>query len=173
MDQPVYMKASSQQHNFRFHNLGIGDIQLGRKPEQIPALVPFQRYSRKNSFIVSPNPSLYQFFNGDVKVMIENDDPGLALQHLFTSINEYGFINRIFLYTRKTNERLAGRLSQLYGEPKMRKAGQGTQNVWVTESETEITLFSPLFDPDINQVISFRFFHDLPALKEYIIEGRT
>lgn len=167
------MKASPKQHNFRFHNLGIGDIQLGRKPEQIPALLPFQRFSRKNNFIVSPNPSFYRVFNGEVKVLIENDDPGLTLQHLFTGVNEYGFINRIFLYTSRTNERLAGRLSHLYGEPRMRRAGTGTQNVWLTGSETEITLLSPLFDPVINQVISFRFFHDVSALKEYIIEGRT
>jgi hypothetical protein len=72
------------------------------------------------------------------------------------------------------NKHLASRLSQLYGEPKICKstvAGKlvGTQSLWVTDGETEVSLFSPVYDTTINTVISFRFFYDVPALKDYLI----
>lgn len=167
------MKAIPQQHSFRFHNLGIGDIQLGKKPGQIPGMLPFPSYAGKNQFRVYPDATHYHAFNGIARGTIERDDPGIDLQHLFTSVNENGFINRIFLYPQEANEQLAWRLSQLYGEPSIGKVHTGTQNAWVTESETEVTLFSPAGNATGDTVISFRFFHDLPALKEYIIEGRT
>ncbi len=167
------MKAIPQQHSFRFHNLGIGDIQLGKKPGQIPGMLPFPSYTGKNKFRVYPDAAHYHVFNGIARGTIERDDPGIDLQHLFTGVNENGFINRIFLYPQEANEQLAWRLSQLYGEPSIGKAQAGTQNAWITESETEVTLFSPAENTSADMVISFRFFHDLPALKEYIIEGRT
>ncbi|PWV47607.1 hypothetical protein [Chitinophaga sp. S165] len=167
------MKAIPHQHSFRFHNLGIGDIQLGKKPGQIPGMLPFPSYTGKNKFRVYPDAAHYHAFNGIARGTIERDDPGIDLQHLFTGVNENGFINRIFLYPQEANEQLAWRLSQLYGEPSIGKAQAGTQNAWITESETEVTLFSPAANATAETVISFRFFHDLPALKEYIIEGRT
>lgn len=167
------MKAIPQQHRFRFHNLGIGDIQLGRKPEQIPGMLPFPSYTGRNNFRVYPDAAHYHAFNGIARCTIERDDPGIDLQHLFTGINENGFINRIFLYPQEANEQLAWRLSQLYGEPSMGNVQSGIQNAWITESETEVTLFSPADNKTANTVIAFRFFHDLTALKEYIIEGST
>jgi hypothetical protein len=167
------MKAIPQQHRFRFHNLGIGDIQLGKKPGQIPGMLPFPSYAGKNKFRVYPDAVHYHAFNGIARGTIERDDPGIDLQHLFASVNENGFINRIFLYPQEANEQLAWRLSQLYGEPSIGKVRAGIQNAWVTESETEVILFSPAENVIADTVISFRFFHDLPALKEYIIEGTT
>lgn len=167
------MKAIPHQHSFRFHNLGIGDIQLGKKPEQIPGMLPFPSYNGKNNFVVYPDAAHYHAFNGIAKGTIEKDDPGIDLQHLFTGINDNGFINRIFLYPQEANEQLAWRLSQLYGEPLIGKGQSGVQNTWITTSETEVTLFNPSDHKTVNTVISFRFFYDFPALKEYIIEGRT
>jgi len=161
-----------QQHSFRFHNLGIGEIQLGKKPEHIPGMLPFPSYTGKNHFRVYPDDAHYHAFNGMAKGTIERDDPGIELQYLIAGINEDGFINRIFLYPQAANEQLAWRLSQLYGEPFTGRKETGISNTWITESETEITLFSPA-DNYHKTVIAFRFFHDLPALKEYIVEGRT
>lgn len=161
-----------QQHRFRFHNLGIGEIQLGRKPEHIPGMLPFPSHTSKNHFRVYPDDAHYHAFSGTAKGTIERDDPGIELQYLITGINDGGFINRIFLYPQQANDQLAWRLSQLYGEPFTGKTGAGIRNAWITESETEITLFSPA-NNDKGMVIGFRFFHDLPALKEYIVEGRT
>lgn len=172
MHQPAYMKAIPQQHRFRFHHLGIGDIQLGKKPEGIPGMQPFHVFTGKNSFRVLPNIDLYHVFNGVVRGTIEHDDPGIDLQHLFAGTNEGGFINRIFLYPQEANNRLAGRLSQLYGEPQTTAALTGTRDSWITASETAITLFSPANHITAHTVISFRFFHDLTALKEYIIEDK-
>ncbi len=167
------MKAIPHQHSFRFHNLGIGDIQLGKKPEQIPGMLPFPSYAGKNNFQVYPDAAHYHAFNEKARGTIEKDDPGIDLQHLFTGINENGFINRIFLYPLEANEQLAWRLSQLYGEPFIRNSQAGIRNTWITESETEVTLFSPAANQTASTVISFRFFYDFPALKEYIIEGTT
>ncbi|MCF6403799.1 hypothetical protein L3C95_12985 [Chitinophaga filiformis] len=167
------MKAIPHQHSFRFHNLGIGDIQLGKKPEQIPGMLPFPSYTGKNNFRVYPDAAHYHAFNGTARGTIEKDDPGINLQHLLTGINEDGFINRIFLYPQEANEQLAWRLSQLYGEPFTGKVQSGVQNTWITESETEVTLFNPADNNTADTVISFRFFYDFSALKEYIIEGTT
>jgi hypothetical protein len=167
------MKAIPQQHSFRFHNLGIGDIQLGKKPEHITGMLPFSSYAGKDHFRVYPNAAHYHAFNGAARGTIERDDPGILLRHLLAGINEAGFINRIFLYPQEANEQLAWRLSQLYGEPLIGKAQAGIQNAWITDSETEVTLCHPPSNQTGETVIAFRFFHDLSALKEYIIQGRT
>lgn len=167
------MKAIPPSYSFRFHNLGIGEIQLGKKPEHIPGMLPFPSYNCKNRFRVYPDAAHYHAFTGNARGTIERDDTGIDLQYLFAGINEDGFINRIFLYPQEANEQLAWRLSRLYGEPSTGQAATGTKNAWITDSETEITLFSPADDKTADMVIAFRFFHDLPALKEYIIEGNT
>jgi hypothetical protein len=168
------MKPTPQQHSFRLNHLGIGDIQLGKRPESLSGMLPFDHFMGKHTFDVFPATSLYHVFDGDLKCTIESRDTGLELRHLFASTNEEGFINRIFLYPREVNKHLASRLSQLYGEPKICKstvAGKlvGTQSLWVTDGETEVSLFSPVYDTTINTVISFRFFYDVPALKDYLI----
>lgn len=109
------MKAIPHPQRFRFHNLGIGDIQLGKKPEYIPGMLPFPSYTGKNNFRVYPDAAHYHVFNGTARGTIEKDDPGIDLRHLLTGTNESGFINRIFLYPQEANEQLAWRLSQLYG----------------------------------------------------------
>ncbi|QHS60558.1 hypothetical protein [Chitinophaga agri] len=167
------MKALPPQHSFRFHNLGIGEIQLGKKPEKVPGMLPFPTYGSKDFFRIHPNEAHYHAFAGNAKGMIERDDTGIDLRHLITSMNESGFINRIFLYPQGQIAQLACRLSQLYGEPFAYKLPAGVRNVWITNSETEITLFTPEGNAIRDTVITFRFFHDLVALKEYIIEGST
>lgn len=167
------MKAIPPQSSFRFHNLGIGEIQLGKKPEHVPGMLPFPSYASKDLFRVYPDEAHYHAFAGIAKGIIERDDKGIDLQHLIISMNESGYINRIFLYPLALGEQLACRLSQLYGDPFTDKMPTGIRNVWVTNSETEITLFSPADGKIPGTVIAFRFFHDLVALKEYIIEGRT
>jgi hypothetical protein len=167
------MKPTPQQHSFRFNHLGIGDIQLGKRPEQLSGMLPFDLFTGKHTFDVSSATSLYHVFDGDLKCTIESRDSGLELRHLFASTNENGFINRIFLYPREVNNHLAGRLSHLYGEPKVSLAtvsGKlGTQSLWVTEGETEVSLFSPVYHTSISTIISFRFFYDFSALKDYLI----
>jgi hypothetical protein len=168
------MKATPQQHSFRFNHLGIGDIQLGKRPEQLTGMLPFDHFTGRHTFDVFPSTSLYHVFDGDLKCTIESRDTGLELRHLFASTNENGYINRIFLYPREVNDHLASRLSQLYGEPEVSQstvAGKlvGTQSFWITEGETEVSLFSPVYDTTLNTVISFRFFYDFPALKDYLI----
>lgn len=168
------MKPTPQQHSFRFNHLGIGDIQLGKRLKQLAGMLPFDHFAGKHTFDVLPATSLYHVFDGDLRCTIESRDAGIELRHLFAATNESGFINRIFLYPRQVNDHLAERLSQLYGEPKVSKAtvaGKliGTQHFWITEGETEVSLFNPVYDISINTVISFRFFHDTPAAKDYII----
>jgi hypothetical protein len=168
------MKPTPQQHSFRFNHLGIGDIQLGKRPEQLTGMLPFDHFIGKHAFSVLPATSLYHVFDGDLRCTIESRDTGIALRNLMASTNENGFINRIFIYPVQVNDHLAGRLSQLYGEPKVTKAtvaGKlvGTAHVWITEGETEVSLFSPVYDTAINTVISFRFFYDIPAAKDYTI----
>ena len=168
------MKPAPQQHSFRFNHLGIGDIQLGKRPEQLTGMLPFDHFEGRSTFDVLPATSHYHVFEGDLKCTIESRDTGIALRHLFASTNENGFINRIFLYPADVNIHLAERLSQLYGEPVVEKtmvAGKlvGTQHCWVTEGETEVSLFSPVYDTSVSTVLSFRFFYDLSALKNYIV----
>ncbi|SFD09661.1 hypothetical protein SAMN05518672_101452 [Chitinophaga sp. CF118] len=168
------MKPTPQQHCLRLNHLGIGDIQLGKRPEQLPDMLPFDHFVGKHTFDVMPAASLYHVFDGDLRCTIESQDTGIVLSHLFAATNENGFINRIFLYTREVNGHLAERLSQLYGEPNVSKAtvaGKliGTHNSWITEGETEVSFFSPVYDTTTSTVISFRFFYDFPALKDYMI----
>jgi hypothetical protein len=168
------MKPTPQQHSFRFNHLGIGDIQLGKRPEQLAGMLPFDDFTGKHTYDVLPAASLYHVFDGDLRCTIESRDTGVALRHLFAATNESGFINRIFIYPSQVNAHLAERLSQLYGEPKVSKAtvaGKlvGTQHFWVTEGETEVSLFSPAYDVTVNTVISFRFFYDAPAARNYMI----
>jgi hypothetical protein len=164
------MKPTPQQHSFRFNHLGIGDIQLGKKPEQLTGMLPFDHFTGKHAFDVLPATSLYHVFDGDLRCTIESRDTGIELRHLIAATNEKGFINRIFLYPRQGNNHLAERFSQLYGEPKESKATVAgklieKQDYWVTEGETEISLFSAAVD----SVIAFRFLYDTMAAKDYMI----
>ena len=168
------MKPTPQQHSFRFNHLGIGDIQLGKRPEQLTGMLPFDHFMGKQAFEVMPATSLYHVFDGDLRCTIESRDTGIELRHLFAATNQNGFINRIFLYPCLVNNHTAERLSQLYGEPEVSNttvAGKltGTQHCWATEGETAISLFSPVCDTAVNTVISFRFFYDTPAAKDYMI----
>lgn len=167
------MKPTPQQHSFRFNHLGIGDIQLGKRPERLSGMLPFDHFTGKAAFEVFPATSLYHVFDGDLRCTIESRDTGIALRQLLAATNENGFINRIFLYPTLVNKHTAERLSQLYGEPKVTTTlgGElsGTQYSWVTEGETEISFFSPVNTTAVNTVISFRFFYDTPAAKDYMI----
>jgi hypothetical protein len=157
---PAHMKSSSQPTHFRFHNLGIGDIQLGRKPGHIPGMLPFNLYTGKHHFSVSPHANMYHVFSRPIRCTIERKDSGIALSHLFAGVNENGFINRLFIYPDQPGFQLATRLSHLYGEP-------AAQNNWVTESDTEITLQTS--NALLQTVIGFRFLYDVTALKEYAV----
>jgi hypothetical protein len=168
------MKPTPQQHSFRFNHLGLGDIQLGKRPEQLTGMLPFDHFMGKHTFDVLPATSLYHVFDGDLRCTIESRDSGIELRHLIAATNENGFINRIFLYPRQVNHHLAERFSQLYGEPKVSKttvAGKliGTQHFWITEGETEVSLFNPVYDAAVTTVISFRFFYDMPSARDYMI----
>ncbi|WP_343668076.1 hypothetical protein [Chitinophaga sp.] len=156
------MKSASQPNQFRLHNLGVGDIQLGRKPGHIPGMLPFNLYTGKHHFSVTPHASLYHVFNRPIKCTIEHKDSGIALSHLFAGVNENGFINRLFIYPDHPGFQLAARLSHLYGEP-------ATPNNWVTDSDTEITLQTS--NGVLETVIAFRFLYDMAALKEYGVQG--
>jgi len=156
------MKPTPQQHSFRLNHLGIGDIQLGKRPSGLPCLLPFD------------TAPLYHVFDGDLKCTIESRDTGIVLRHLFVSTNDCGFINRIFLYPEQVNHHLSERLSQLYGEP---DTGQysvdgklaGMQECWVTEGETEVSLFTPVYNSTLTTVICFRFFYDVSCAKDDMI----
>lgn len=146
------MKPSSQQHSLRLNHLGIGDIQLGKKPGQLPGMLPVES-------------SLYHVFDGDLTFTIESRDTGIELRNLFAATNESGFINRILLYADKPDHHLTERLSQLYGEPatgQFAVAGKlaGIKDCWLTDGETEVSLFTPVYDTTMSTVISFRFFYD-------------
>ena len=105
------MKPTPQQHSFRFNHLGIGDIQLGKRPEQLSGMLPSDHFLGK-----------HHVFDGDLRCTIESRDTGIELRQLIAATNEDGFINRIYLYPRLMNDHLAERFSQLYGEPKDSKA---------------------------------------------------
>jgi hypothetical protein len=153
------MKPTPQQHSFRFNHLGIGDIQLGKRPEQLSGMLPFDHFL-----------GTHHVFDGDLRCTIESRDTGIELRHLIAATNEDGFINRIFLYPRLSNNHLSERFSQLYGEPtdsKATVAGKliGMHDCWITEGDTEISLFNAT----AGSVISFRFLYDTTAARDYMI----
>ncbi|SFW69679.1 hypothetical protein [Chitinophaga sancti] len=152
------MESSSQPNHYRLHHLGIGDIQLGRRPGHIPGMLPFNLYTGRHHFSVSPHGGLYHVFNRPIRCTIEHKDSGIDLSHLFAGVNENEFINRLFIYPDRPGFQLATRLSNLYGEPT-------AFNNWVTESDTEITLRTS--DALLQTVIGFRFLYDMTALRDY------
>ena len=169
------MKSSSKNNHYRFHNLGLGDIQLGRMPGQIPGMLPFKHFIGRQHFTVTPHAGLYHVFNGQISGTIEQKDKGIDLRHVFAGVNEYGFINRLFLYPMYAGFQLATRLSQLYGEPRHQEEDNevSTHNSWVTDSETEITLHCPVTNAVLHTVIAFRFLYDVSALRDYAVRLST
>jgi hypothetical protein len=113
-----------------FHTLGIGPFQLGKKPQHIAGLVPLTVYRNRHLFMVLPDRSRFYIYDGVFKGRLENQQTAIDIRYLLAGTNEDGFINSIFIYPLQVNNRIADRLSQVYGEPNagLGKIGGPTMN---------------------------------------------
>lgn len=171
------MQVPPAEQSHLFHILGIGPIQLGKKPQHVAGLVPLPTYRHKHLFMVLPDVSRYYVYDGALKARLESQHTAIDIRYLLAGVNEEGFINSIFVYPLQVNSRIAERLSQVYGEPNVGLEGHGrkvvnTHHFWVTEGETEICYVGPSQEAREMAVIVFRFFYDLDALKHFTIALR-
>lgn len=168
------MQVPPTEQDHLFHTLGVGPIQLGKKPQHVAGLIPLPDYKNKHLFMVLPDVSRFYIFNGVLKGKLMNQQNAIDIRYLLAGTNEDGFINSIFVYPLQVNNRIADRLSQIYGEPNVGLGSIGgkavnTHHFWVTEGETEICYVGPSQKAREMAVIVFRFFYDLEALKHFTI----
>jgi len=168
------MQVPPTEQDHLFHMLGLGAIQLGKQPRNIPGLVPLGASPDKHHFMVLPDSKLFYIYKGPLKGRLAHQQGTIDIRYLLASINEAGFINSIFLYPLRADHHMADRLSQLYGEPNvglgsMEGKTVNTHHFWVTAGETEICYVGPARKAKGTAVIVFRFFHDLDALKHFTI----
>ena len=168
------MQVPPTEQGHLFHTLGVGPIQLGKKPRHIAGLIPLSTYTNKHLFMVLPDAGRFYIYDGVLKGRLENQHTAIDIRYLLAGINEEGFINTIFVYPLQVNNHIADRLSQVYGEPNIGLDSIGGKAVsghhfWVTEAETEICYVGPSEKAREMAVIVFRFFYDLDALKHFMI----
>jgi hypothetical protein len=168
------MQVPPTEQDHLFHTLGVGAIQLGKKPQHVAGLIPLSAFRDKHHFMVLPDVNRFYIYDGTLKGRLLNQHAAIDIRYLLAGTNEEGFINSIFIYPLQVNNHIAERLSQVYGEPNI---GLGsiegktvnTHHFWVTEGETEICYVGPAQKAREMAVIVFRFFHDLDALKHFTI----
>lgn len=168
------MQVPPTEQGHLFHTLGVGPIQLGKKPQHIAGLIPLPTYRNKHLFMVLPDVSRFYIYDGALQGRLENQHTAIDIRHLLTGTNEDGFINSIFIYPLQVSNRIPDRLSQVYGEPNVGLESIGGKTInshhsWVTEGETEIRYAAPSERARKMAVIVFRFFYDLEALKHFTI----
>ena len=168
------MQVPPAEQDHLFHILGVGPIQLGKKPSHVAGLIPLPNYKHQHLFMVLPDASRFYIYNGALKGRLEKQHHAIDIRYLLAGTNEEGFINSIFVYPLQVNNHIADRLSQVYGEPNVglgRIGGKtvNTHHFWVTEGETEICYVGPAQKAREMAVIVFRFFYDLEALKHFTI----
>lgn len=168
------MQVPPTEQSHLFHTLGVGPIQLGKKPQHVAGLTPLTTYRHRHLFMVLPDVSRFYVYDGALKGRLERQQTDIDIRYLLAGINEEGFINSIFVYPLQVNSRIADRLSQVYGEPNVGQGSFGrkavnTHHFWITEGETEICYVGPSQEAREMAVIVFRFFYDLDALKHFTI----
>ncbi|HEY1201833.1 MAG TPA: hypothetical protein VGE79_12665 [Niastella sp.] len=168
------MQVPPAEQSHLFHTLGVGAIQLGKKPQHVAGLIPLPTYRHRKLFMVLPDMNRFYIYDGALQGRLENQHTAIDIRYLLAGINEEGFINSIFVYPLQVNKHIAGRLCQVYGEPSIGLSGPGrkagnTHHFWVTEGETEICYVAPSQEAREMAVIVFRFFYDLDALKHFTI----
>ncbi|WP_298737700.1 hypothetical protein [uncultured Chitinophaga sp.] len=168
------MPVPPAEQSHLFHTLGVGPIQLGKKPQHVAGLIPLSECRHRHLFMVLPDVSRFYIYNGALKGRLENQQTDIDIRFLLAGINEVGFINSIFVYPLQVNNRIADRLCQIYGEPDVGLGSPNgkaphTRHFWVTEGETEICYLGSSQETGETAVIVFRFFYDLDALKHFTI----
>lgn len=168
------MQVPPTEQGHFFNALGIGPIQLGKKPQHVAGLAPLTTHRDRHHFMVLPDVARFYVYDGALKGQLENQLTAIEIRYLLAGTNENGFINSIFIYPMQVNNHIADRLSQIYGEPNaglgnIKPTARTNHHFWVTKGETEICYVGPSQKVHEMAVIVFRFFYDLDALRHYTI----
>jgi hypothetical protein len=100
------------------HDLGIGEIHLGKKITDVKEVIPFRDFALAGDYIVSPGPSSFYCFTGDILRATDSIELLLAIEHIFIGVDRNNQIVIIILHFYNNPEQdIPAVLTKYYGLP--------------------------------------------------------
>lgn len=100
------------------HDHGIGEIHLGKKITDLQNVIPFRDFALAGDYIVSPAPSSFYYYTGDILKATDSIEMLLAIEHIFIGVDKSNRINIIIVhFFNKPEQDVPGALTKYYGPP--------------------------------------------------------
>ncbi|SIN76033.1 hypothetical protein [Chitinophaga niabensis] len=100
------------------HDLGIGEIHLGKKITAIKEVIPFGAFALAGDYIISPGPSSFYCFTGDILSATGSIELLLAIEHIFIGVDKNNRVVIIILHFYNNPEHdIPAILTRYYGPP--------------------------------------------------------
>lgn len=106
-----------------FHHHGIGEIRLGKKITDLQDVIPFRDFELAGNYIVTPGPSAFYYYTGDILNATDSVELLMTIEHVFIGVDQANQIRIIIIHFLNIQGQDIPRLLEKYFGPPISLGG--------------------------------------------------
>lgn len=111
------------------HYHGIGEIHLGKKVTDLQHVIPFRDFGQADNYIVTPDPSVFYYYTGDILNATGSVELMMTIDHIFIGANRANEIRIIIIHFLNTQGHDIPRLLEKYFGPPASSGGAEIEGI--------------------------------------------